>query len=103
MYKGDNLSYEVCCSKENQDLRIICKKIIISSGSYEKPYFVNGWHLPNVFTTGALQILTKSQKVSPGKNVVICGNGPLNFQLGEELKDNGINVIAISESSKSPF
>ena len=32
VYKGDNLSYEVCCSKENQDLRIICKKIIISSG-----------------------------------------------------------------------
>jgi len=103
VYKGDSSSYEVCCSKENQDLRIICKKIIISSGSYEKPYFVNGWHSPNVFTTGALQILTKSQKVSPGKNVVICGNGPLNFQLGEELKDNGINVIAISESSKSPF
>ena len=25
--KGDNLSYEVCCSKENQDLRIIKKKL----------------------------------------------------------------------------
>ncbi len=103
IYKKNELEYEVCCSKENQDLRIICKKIIISSGSYEKPYFVEGWHLPNVLTTGGLQILTKSQKVSPGKNVIICGNGPLNFQLAEELIEAGIKVIAITESSKSPF
>ena len=103
VYKLDDSKYEICCSKENKDLRIICKKIIISSGSYEKPYFVDGWHLPNVLTTGGLQILTKSQKVSPGKNVVICGNGPLNFQLGEELLDSGINVVAITESSSSPF
>ncbi len=103
VYKNEDTKYEVCCSKDNQDLRIVCKKIIISTGSYEKPYFVDGWHLPNVLTTGGLQILTKTQKVSPGKNVVICGNGPLNFQLGEELIDNGINVVAVIESSKSPF
>ena len=29
-YKLDNSKYEVCCSKENKDLRVICKKIIIS-------------------------------------------------------------------------
>ncbi len=103
VYKKESSSYEVCCSNENQDLRIICRKIIISSGSYEKPFFADGWHLPNVLTTGGLQILTKSQKVSPGKNIVICGNGPLNFQLGEELIESGINVVAVIESSKSPF
>ncbi len=103
VYENENSKYEVCCSKDNEDLRIVCRKIIISSGSYEKPYFVDGWHFPNVLTTGGLQILTKSQKVSPGKNVVICGNGPLNFQLGEELIDGGLNVVAVIESSKSPF
>lgn len=103
VYKKNDSLYEICCSKENKDLRILCKKIIISSGSYEKPYFVEGWHHPNVLTTGGLQILTKSQKVSPGKNILISGNGPLNFQLGEELIDNGVNVVAITESSTSPF
>ena len=101
VYKLDDSKYEICCSKENKDLRIICKNNHFF-WIVRKTHFVDGWHLPNVLTTGGLQILTKSQKVSPGKNVVICGNGPLNFQLGEEL-DSGINVVAITESSSSPF
>ena len=66
-------------------------------------FFVNGWHLPNVFTTGGTQILVNSQKILPGKKIIICGNGPLNFQLADELKKGGAIVEAVVESSKNPF
>ena len=102
-YRVKENKYEICCYKEKQDLRIIAKKIIIATGSYEKPYFVEGWELPNVLTTGAAQIFSKSQKVLPGENVLICGNGPLNFQLANELKKYKLNVVGITESSSSPF
>lgn len=102
-YKNQDNQYEICCSKDDLDLRILCKKLIIASGSFEKPFFVNGWHLPNVFTTGGTQILVNSQKILPGKKIIICGNGPLNFQLADELKKGGATVEAVVESSKNPF
>jgi glycine/D-amino acid oxidase-like deaminating enzyme/thioredoxin reductase len=102
-YQNYNSEYEICCSKGSIDLRILCKKIIIASGSFEKPFFVNGWHLPNVLTTGGTQILVNSQKILPGKKIVVCGNGPLNFQLADELKKGGATVVAVIESSKNPF
>ena len=61
---------------------------------------MNGWHLTNVFTTGGTQILVNSQKILPGKKIIICGNGPLNFQLANELKKGGAIVKAVVESSK---
>lgn len=100
--KDENL-YEVCCSKNNRDIRILTKKIIVATGSYEKPYFVEGWNLPNVLTTGGAQIMSKTQGLFLGKDVVICGNGPLNFQLALELMKNNINVKAIVETSSKPF
>ena len=103
VYKNEKSTYEICCSKDNLDLRIICKQIIVATGSYEKPFFVEGWHLPNILTTGGTQILIKSQKVIPGKKIIICGNGPLNFQLADELNKSGANVVAVIESSKNPF
>ena len=102
-YKNQNSEYEICCSKDNIDLRILSKKLIIASGSFEKPFFVNGWHLTNVFTTGGTQILVNSQKILPGTKIIICGNGPLNFQLADELKKGGATVEAVVESSKNPF
>ena len=103
VFQKNNNSYEVCCSKNNRDIRIITKKIIVATGSYEKPYFVEGWHLPGVLTTGGAQIMSKTQGLFLGKDVVITGNGPLNFQLASELKKNNINVKAIVETSGKPF
>ena len=95
--------FEICADQKGKDLRFIVSNLIVATGSYEKPFYVNGWHLPNVMGTGAAQIFLKSHKVFPGKNVVICGNGPLNFQLASELEKKGLKVIAISETGKSPF
>ena len=103
IFQKDDDFYEVCCSKNNRDIRINAKKIIVATGSYEKPYFIDGWHLPNVMTTGGTQIMSKTQGIFPGKDVVICGNGPLNFQLATELMKNNINVKAIIETSGKPF
>jgi glycine/D-amino acid oxidase-like deaminating enzyme len=63
---------------------------------------VPGWTLPGVMTTGALQGLARAQRVSPGKRVVIAGNGPLNFQLAAELMEGGVEVVAVLETAPRP-
>jgi len=103
VFKKGPAEFEICADQKGKDLRFITSKLIVATGSYEKPFYVNGWHLPNVMGTGAAQIFLKSHKVFPGKNVVICGNGPLNFQLASELYKKGLKVIAIAETGKSPF
>jgi glycine/D-amino acid oxidase-like deaminating enzyme len=103
VFKKGPAEFEICADQKGKDLRFITSKLIVATGSYEKPFYVNGWHLPNVMGTGAAQIFLKSHKVFPGKNVVICGNGPLNFQLASELYKKGLKIIAIAETGKSPF
>ena len=72
------------------------RRLILATGAYERPMPMPGWGLPGVMTTGALQTLTRSQQVVPGRRVVIAGNGPLNFQLAADLVD-----ASVSRSSPS--
>ena len=61
------------------------RRLIIATGAYERPVIVPGWTLPGVMTTGAAQILLRSNGLLPGQRVVIAGNGPLNLQLAADL------------------
>ena len=47
--------------------------------------------------------MSKTQGIFLGKDVVITGNGPLNFQLASELMKNNVNVKAVIETSGKPF
>jgi len=47
-------------------------------------------------TTGAAQTLARAYQVSPGRNIVIAGNGPLNFQLASDLASQGVHVASAS-------
>ena len=79
------------------------KQLIVATGAYEQPLPVPGWTLPGVMTTGAAQTLARSYRVSPGKRVLVAGNGPLNLQVACELLHGGADVVAVVESSPSPW
>jgi thioredoxin reductase len=78
------------------------KRLIIASGAYDRGVPIPGWTLPGVITTGAAQTLLRSYQVSPGKRVLIAGNGPLNLQVARELTDVGVDVVALVEASRAP-
>ncbi len=73
------------------------QRLIVSTGAFERGLPVPGWTLPGVMTTGAAQTLIRSQQVSPGKRVLVAGNGPLNLQVASELTDSGVEVAALVE------
>ena len=78
------------------------RRLILATGAYERAYPVPGWTLPGVMTTGAAQTLARAYGISPGRRVVVAGNGPLNFQLAADLVACGVSVAAVAESAPRP-
>jgi glycine/D-amino acid oxidase-like deaminating enzyme len=77
--------------------------LIIAAGAYERPAMLPGWTLPGVMTTGAAQTLLRSYGVSPGKRVLLAGNGPLNLQVARELMRAGVDDLALVEAAPAPW
>ena len=78
------------------------RRLILATGAHEAPVPVPGWTLPGVMTTGGLQTLVRTQRVSPGQRVLIAGNGPLNLQLACELLAGGVTPVAVLEAAARP-
>lgn len=76
------------------------KELVLATGAYERGIPMPGWTLPGVMTTGAAQTLLRSYSVSPGKQVLVSGNGPLNLQMAAELSKHGTKVVALVESGR---
>ena len=93
---------EILAIKDNELITFIPKKIIFSTGAYERGYPVKGWTLPGVMTTGAMQGLLKGYNVLAGKKILMCGNGPFILHVAKELKKGGAIIVAISEKSSKP-
>ena len=93
---------EILAIKDNELITFRPKKIIFSTGAYERGYPVKGWTLPGVMTTGAMQGLLKGYNVLAGKKILMCGNGPFILHVAKELKRGGAIIVAISEKSSKP-
>ena len=77
------------------------RQLILAPGAHEAPVHLPGWTLPGCMTTGALQGLVRTHRVSPG-TVVVAGNGPLNLQVAVELLRAGGQVAAVVEAAARP-
>ncbi len=78
------------------------RRLVLAPGAHERPVPIPGWTLPGVMTTGALQTLVRAQRVVPGTQIVIAGNGPLNLQLACELLACGVKPAAVVEAAPFP-
>jgi len=92
----------ITAANAHQRLIIRSKRLVLSTGAYERGLFVPGWTFPGVMTTGAAQTLLRSYNVRPGKKSFIAGNGPLNFQMAAELVRSGGDVVGLAELG-NPF
>ena len=77
-------------------------ELIIATGAYERGVPVPGWTLPGFMATGAAQTLLRAYRVTPGRRVLIAGNGPLNLQLAVEFLGAGIKPVAVIEAAPRP-
>ncbi len=79
--------------------RVAARAIVLATGARDKPAPFPGWTLPGVITAGGAQNLMKSQRVLPGRRIVVAGNGPLLLVTAASLVGLGAEVVAVVEAA----
>jgi NADPH-dependent 2,4-dienoyl-CoA reductase/sulfur reductase-like enzyme len=74
------------------------KKLLIANGAYDRPVPFPGWTLPGVFTAGGAQKFTKTERILPGKKILLAGTGPLQLVLAYQILKAGGKIEAILEA-----
>jgi glycine/D-amino acid oxidase-like deaminating enzyme len=93
---------EVAALVRGQSITYHPRRLILATGAHEVPVPIPGWTLPGVMTTGGLQTLVRTQRVSPGSRILIAGSGPLNLQLACELLAGGLTRVVVLEAAPRP-
>ena len=88
--------------REERTEELRAKKLILAPGAQEVPVAFPGWTLPGVMMGGAAQSLLVTQRVLPGRRVVLAGAGPLQLKVASQLVDAGAEVVEILEASSKP-
>jgi D-hydroxyproline dehydrogenase subunit alpha len=86
--------------ERTEELR--AKKLILAPGAQEMPVAFPGWTLPGVMMGGAAQSLLVTQRVLPGRRVVMAGVGPLQLKVASQLLEAGADVVEVLEASSTP-
>jgi thioredoxin reductase/bacterioferritin-associated ferredoxin len=92
-------SNQLAIAHGNELVLLDAKAIVVATGAYERPVPVPGWTLPGVMTAGGAQVLLKSQRVRPGRRVLLAGCGPLQLVVANQMLDAGMEVVAVAESN----
>jgi len=82
----------------SSELRAV--KLILAPGAYDRTLPFPGWDLPGVLTAGAAQTLVKSQRVLPGRRVVLSGAGPFLLPVAVGLAQGGAKVSGLFEATQ---
>jgi len=79
--------------------RLRYRAAIVATGACERPAVFPGWDLPGVMTPGGAQTLVKTQRVLPGKRIVLAGSGPFLMPVANTLIQAGAKIVAIYEAT----
>lgn len=74
-------------------------RVIIAVGAYDRPVPVPDWTLPGVLSAGGAQIFLKSQRVLPGRRVLVAGTGPLLLVVAAQFLSAGVESLSLCELS----
>jgi D-hydroxyproline dehydrogenase subunit alpha len=77
---------------------VVCGKLVIATGGYDRQLPFPGWTLPGVFTAGGAQALLKGQGVLAGRRVVVAGTGPFLLPVAAGLAEAGARVVGVVEA-----
>lgn len=83
----------------NAPHRLPAQTLILATGAYDRPIALPGWTLPGVMSAGAAQTLLKSQRVLPGRRILLSGTGPLQLAAAAQLVEAGAEVMAVLEGA----
>lgn len=87
--------------KNEQAVGVRAKRVLMATGSIERPMTRKGWTLPGVMSAGGVQILLKTSGIIPGPDTVLIGSGPLLYLIAGQILKAGGKLQAIVETVPS--
>src|SRR5580698_1393280 len=78
---------------------IQAQRVIVATGSMERPFPIPGWTLPGVLTAGAAQTALKAQGLVPAGRTIMAGCGPLLWLLAAQLLRAGAKIEAVLDTA----
>jgi thioredoxin reductase len=77
-------------------------QVILATGAYDRPVVFPGWTLPGVMAAGGVHSLMKTQRIAPGRRVLVAGSGPLLLMFAAQLLRHGVPVTEVLEAAPRP-
>lgn len=74
-------------------------RVIIATGSLERPFPIPGWTLPGVMSAGGAQTALKAQGLVPSGRAVLAGGGPLLWLLAAQILRAGGKLDVILDTT----
>jgi thioredoxin reductase/bacterioferritin-associated ferredoxin len=93
-----NSNLEIYYSQQGTSYKIKAKKILIATGSLERPFPVKGWTLPGVIGTTAAQIVLK-ESMYVKDDAVFIGSGALFYYVISQYLDAGAKIKAVIDTT----
>jgi NADPH-dependent 2,4-dienoyl-CoA reductase/sulfur reductase-like enzyme len=75
------------------------RRVILATGSQERPFPIPGWTLPGVMTAGAAQTMLKSSGLVPDGRTILAGQGPLLWLLAAQILRLGGRIDRVLDTT----
>jgi NADPH-dependent 2,4-dienoyl-CoA reductase/sulfur reductase-like enzyme len=85
--------------RQNEEKVLVCRKLIVATGAYDRSIPFPGWDIPGVMTCGGAQALLKGQGVIAGKKIIVAGSGVFLLPVASGLVKANANVVELLEAN----
>jgi thioredoxin reductase/bacterioferritin-associated ferredoxin len=79
---------------------VAARALVIATGAVERHLPFEGWDRPGVIGLAAATALLKSQRVLPGREVLVAGAGPLLLVVAKAIVEGGGRVVAVVDAHR---
>ncbi|MFQ5711055.1 MAG: FAD-dependent oxidoreductase [Candidatus Geothermarchaeales archaeon] len=84
--------------RENELIKLKAKKMIVTTGAYERTLIFENNDLPGVYGAGGVQTLMNVHGVKPGDNALMIGAGNVGLIISYQLLQAGVDVRGVVEA-----
>lgn len=100
LFREKTIAVEVGFDYEDKRVEMVeAEKIIIACGASENVVRFRGWTLPGIMGAGAAQTMINSNRVLPGRKILMVGSGNVGLIVSYQLMQAGADVVALVEAA----
>ncbi len=100
LFEEKTVAVEVGFDDEEKRVEMVqAEKLVIACGASENVVRFKGWTLPGIMGAGAAQTMINTNRVLPGKKILMVGSGNVGLIVSYQLMQAGAEVVALVEAA----